>query len=127
MNVSSVTHLRFKNDHLPPALGDVIISIDELTKPAAFDDDPEAMNRSILNDKWLLGEILYIKRNGNGGNKNKGITFSKAKGESSVSYERMLMLRCLKTTSASSNTFAILLGKGKNSKIYDGFIRVSLM
>lgn len=127
MEVSSVTTLRFDNNHLPPTEGDVLVSIDDISKPSK-DDDPTMMNLNVMSDKWLIAQILYVKRNGSANNKSKGASlFSKAKGDTTVSYERMLMMRCLSTTSASSNTFAILLGKGKNSKIYDGFIQVCLL
>jgi hypothetical protein len=68
--------------------------------------------------KVLLCEILYYKLNNMQGSKLSVIARNNSKTVESLSYKRIIFLRCL-SSPAGFNVFVILLGKNRNSSIFD--------
>lgn len=68
--------------------------------------------------KALLCEILYYKLNNMNSTKLSVIARNNSKSVESLSYKRIIFLRCLSST-AGFNVFVILLGKNRNASIFD--------
>ena len=106
--------LEYVNGRTSPNKDEVFIALSDLEKPMSN------VENDIFNSVLIL-EVVYHKK---AKAKNPQSFFSCTKANLSISFERMVVLRCLNSP-RGINMCTILIGKNRNANLWDQHIEVN--